>query len=768
MKLPLSLLRQWIDLNEPIASIAETLTLLGIEVDGIPFETAPFSGVVVARVESVEKHPDAARLCIAQVFDGKETRQVVCGAPNCRPGLVVAFAPPGAKLPGMEIQRASIRGVSSEGMLVSSEELGLPKEGEGILELEKAELGQDVGPLLFDPVFELSVTPNLGHALSALGIARELSASFEKPLQSGSFSLKNPARQLEASIQATNGCSRYSLRLIEEAANGPSPFWLRHLLLLSGHRPIHRIVDVTNYIQLKYGQPLHAFDADQVEGPISVKTAETSFSFLCLDGVERTVPKGTLLIVDQKKTLAIAGIIGGEESAVTDATKRVLLESAHFDPLLIRKTASALHLKTESSYRFERGVDPNGLEAALAEAVHLLGGKWAASVDLAPSPIPLRTLTCRLSRVNVLLGTRLSLSELEQLFSRLFFSVKTKNNDELQVTIPSWRFDIQEEIDLVEEAARLFGYNNIERKPPLFRMTSIPHDPQYLFEQETRRRLICLGLHEMLHSDLISPSHVALLGEPRKGSLFKTLHSKSEDHSILRPSLLPSLLYTAKRNADFREFDLAAFEIGRIHFFDQNRAVELPMAALFLMGKKSSPHFNTVAHPFDFYDLKGLVEAFLSTLRLKNEFAPSHHPSFHPGRQADLLIGGLLVGSLGEIHPNLTDKIDLKERVYYAEINLEALRAAKQPPVHFEPLALYPATERDWTLTLPPSFLARDLFQAIEKVRPPYLESYAIIDSFLQKNNLTLRFTYRDPLKTISFEEADRLHTELIEKVLPK
>lgn len=788
MKIPLSLIQSYLEIQEPLSDLAEVLTLLGIEVDGIQNATPRFSGVVVGKVLSATPHPEADRLRVAQVSDGNREWQVVCAAANCRAGLLTAFAKTGALLfdeEGKErrIGEAKLRGVESFGMLCSASELGLPGENEGILELPSDFFpGEDLSERLWDPVLELSLTPNLGHCMSALGIARELSASLQRPLREAKTGLKenSPVRiekNFQAKILAPTLCQRYACRLIENVKIGPSPFWLQQTLLASGMRPINNAVDATNYILLKTGQPLHAFDAEEIKGhTLKIQTLNDSVPFQGLDGVEYTVPPDTLLICDEERPLALAGILGGVKSAVSEKTQSILLEAASFDPISVRKAAKCLGIRTDSSQRFEKGTDPQSLLEILDEAAQLIaeicGGSTASGhLDIEGRPLASRTILLRPARANALIGVNLSLGEIQELMRRIGCKVHAKQ-DLLHVEPPAYRNDLQEEIDLVEEVARLYGYNNIERKKPLATISDLPHDPLFVFEREIRRRMSSMGLQELLNCDLISPALAALSPELLypTSSLIQVLHAKSEEYSILRPSLLPGMLETVRTNLDQKNSSLSAFEVGRIYLKEEHSFSEIPMLGIAVYGKERPHHWEKKPEEVDFYDLKGIVEALMESLGIPAEIVASRHASFHPGRQANLCLKEQLIGSMGEIHPAVLEKLDIKQRVLFAEINLSHLMHLRKTHHRMTPLPQYPATERDWTITLPKGMLCKQLFDAIHSFHSPLLEKAELIDLYLfeeeAKRNATLRFTYRDLLKTISFEEAEAAHAKLMAHVI--
>lgn len=784
MKIPLSWIRSFISIDDvPLETICDTLTLLGIEVDSVINPRPPFAGVVVGEILSSKPHPNAEKLQIAEVNSGEKTWQVVCGAPNCRAGIKTAFAKVGAVLTDpssapLKIAKATIRGVESFGMLSSAEELHLWRDASAILELSQEwENGKDLVSLLWDPVLECSLTPNLGHVLSALGVARELSAALQRPMKPLADGPKgSPTHsKIKIVIKDTKLCPRYMGRRFENVTVAPSPFWLQKALLDAGQKPICNVVDITNYILLKFGQPFHAFDADLISGnTLEIALSKTAQEWVGLDGIKREIPPGTLVISDTQKMLALGGMLGGESSAVHAGTKNVFLEAAFFDPMTVRKTSKNLGVRTEGAIRFEKGVDPNGVSRALEEATRLIleichGKTPEGPIDIYPDPLKPRTIAARPKRVNQMLGCQLSISEMEQIFRRL----QCKVEGEFLVSPPTYRFDLTEEIDLIEEVARIYGYNKLKKSSARSRPSQIPHDPMYLFETLLREKCVAQGLQEFLNSDLISPKMADLCVEiihTRGIQLLKTIHAKTEEYSILRPSLLPGLLTTAKTNLDFRNNTWRAFEIGRIHFVQKGKSIEIPMLSLLLTGTQIPVQWSVKKEEADFYSLKGILENLFISLQISQvSFHPSNHCTFHPGRQAEIRCGELVIGSLGEIHPQMLAKADVKQRLLFAELNIEYLLQKRDPLVQFKTIPQLPSSERDWTLSIEPTAHIASLFQSIQASRPHTLEKFEIIDLYTPESgtqkNVTLRFTYRDNLKTISYEEVEKEHLHLMESV---
>ncbi|HNA62418.1 MAG TPA: phenylalanine--tRNA ligase subunit beta [Rhabdochlamydiaceae bacterium] len=785
MKVPLSWIKEFVTLHATPEQISETLTLLGIEVEKISGLTVSFTNVVVGKVLSVEKHPNADRLKVTRVTDGTTEYQVVCGAPNCREGLIVAFARIGGELTDDEgkkwkIKKSKIRDVESEGMLCSGKELHLSSEHEGILELSSdLPLGANFANFVTDPIFDISLTPNLGYCLSILGVARELGAAYQTKVKTPTVQFKETgSKKIVVEINDSKLCPRYACRIMTGVKVGPSPKWLQDRLIAVNLRPINNLVDIANYVMLEVGQPLHIFDLDAIDEKIVVAPSMAPQKLETLDGQLREIPPQTLFISDSKKPLAVAGIMGLQSSAASDKTCNILIESAVFDPTSIRRAGRLLDLKTDASYRFERGVDGARVTRALDRAAALLqalaGGEIHPLVDVKSHDFSPRTINCRLSRIHKMLGFSLSLSEVVSLFERLEMDVKT-SDDVLEITVPTYRNDLHEEIDLIEEIARLYGYNNIPRGKPTYTDSSLLDTPLYTLEKNVQTLLLEQGLQECITCDLISPALAALTMEKGipENSTIHVLHPRSMDQSVLRTSLLPGLLQVVKHNFNHQVEDISAFEIGRIHFRLSDTIEEASCAGIILTGAKDPHHFDQKPKTIDFFDMKGVVENLCNRLRIaRYSFEPSHLHTLHPWRQAKVKSGDVTLGVFGEIHPELLAKFSINHRVYFAELHLPDILQLKKKAMSFSQLPQFPASARDWTITLKADTPMASVFQAIQRVKCPVLEDVYLLDLFageqigIDKKNATFRFTYRDLTKTISFETVDQEHQKLIHSVM--
>ena len=790
MRIPLSWLKEYISLSHAPSEIAQMLTMAGLEVDSCLTVGENLKDVVVGRIVETSKHPNADKLTLARVTDGKETYQIVCGAPNCRAGIKTALARVGVTLKNGDqvftIKKSKIRGIESEGMLCSQQELGLSDDHEGIMELsDDLREGTTLADIYADTYFDISLTPNLSHCTSVYGVARELAALTGHPLRLPDIHLHEAEDSIENSLYVKiidkETCPRYACRVIMNVQVGPSPDWLKQRLEKCGVRSVNNIVDVTNYTLLEMGHPLHAFDYEKLEGQgIVVRRAKEGELIKTLDGKERLLKDTMLVICDSQKPVAIAGVMGGLDSEIQDQTCHIILESAYFDPLNIRRTSKQLGLQTDASKRFERGTDPNQLLMVLDRAALLIqkvaGGEIQSDIiDVQSKEFPEAIVTCRLSRVNHVLGRMFSRGEVENVFKGLQFSYQWDGQDQFIVRIPTYRVDIKSEIDLIEEVARIYGYDNIPRQRGQFLASNLPSVPMYHFENEIRTRLIAEGLQEFLTCDLIGPSLLQIVQDRSMPpeSLIKVLNPTSIEQSILRTSLLPGLLQVVKYNIDHQNHNIAGFEVGRIHFRDGKQYKEQYVGGIVLTGKASPHHWDQQSRNFDFFDLKGIIENLLTELGISNViFKNLGLDTFHSGRQASIYVGDLEMGSIGEIHPSIQRRLDVPQRIIFGEFNLHDLLQINNPLEKIRPLAIYPASERDWTLTVKDSVPFAVIVSLIQKQGSAILEEVSLKDIYrseklsLGYQNLTLHFVYRDSSKTIEQEVVEAEHQRLTRAVL--
>lgn len=639
-----------------------------------------------------------------------------------------------------------------------------------------------------DEIFEVALTPNLSHASNILGIAREIAAVTNEKVTPPSFELKEGPSDVktQAKVQVINSaaCPRYLARVICGVKVGPSPEWLVKKIEFAGMRSVNNVVDITNYVMLTCGLPLHAFDLDKLQGKeIVVRNATKGEKIVTLDGKEHFPTEETLLICDATHPVAIAGCMGSLETEVSEKTTNVLLEAAYFEPTQIRRTSKRMGIQSEASHRYERGADPNSppfcINYAAALICQLASGTVSSGVlEVSSQTFAPKTITLRLSRLNHILGTQLGLSEVEAILKRAGASVKTEQ-ERLHVTFPTYRVDLKEEIDLVEEVARFYGYDNLfeKRKQALFTSSQIPDTPLYLFEKKVRTQLLEEGLQEMLTCDLISPAESELIPQeelPRR-TLVRLLNPGSIDQSVLRPSLLPGLLKAVAFNCNHENPNVAGFEIGRVHFKTKEGYLELSNVAIVLSGKKAPHHWETKPAETDFFDLKGILENLFSGLKIEHiKWILSNKENFHPKQQTIISANGNECGALGQIHPKTLKKMGIKIPVFFAEINLETLLSLGKKELKMKPISSFPASTRDWTVTVSAKTPAEKILHLIESEPSKFLEEFSLLDLYQseklgsERKNLTFRFVYRDHAETISLKTVDVEHARITQNVLAK
>ncbi|MDP3182213.1 MAG: phenylalanine--tRNA ligase subunit beta [Desulfobaccales bacterium] len=788
MRLSLNWLKDFVDLTVEAAVLADRLTMAGLEVEAVEAVVPEFSGVVVGKVTRVEPHPQADRLQVAEVADGARTYKVVCGAPNVAPGRLYPFAPPGATLSqDRKVKAAKLRGVVSEGMLLAEDELGLSADHTGLMEIpQDIPLGRDVAAALnlADTVLEVAVTPNRPDCLSVLGLAREVAALIRQPLRHPEVLVSpdpEPASQrAKITILDPIGCPRYAARLLVDLTVGPSPFWLRRRLQLAGLRAINNLVDVTNYVLLEFGQPLHAFDFERLQGgEIVVRRPHGGErAFVTLDGQERPLDGETLLICDAAQPVALAGIMGGLESEVTGATRQVLIESAYFNPPTIRRTAKRLGLSTEASYRFERGVDPDGVIHALERATQLMaevgrGMALSGRLDEYPNPIYHPRLSLRVSRTNEVLGTNFSKAQVSRLLKRLHLPAVEAEADTLEVQVPSFRGDLEREIDLIEEVARLSGYEEIPVTLPQGEVATPRPGPEARLRQEAKQLLLGQGFFEVITYAFQPERLGALLGEA--DAALRLANPLSEEQAQMRTSLLPGLLDSLRRNTLKQILDVRLFELSKV--FVPQTGADLPREEQWLTGlmygAREEASWLAGKDPVDFFGLKGVVETLLDGLLIPEAAFHREDLPVYLRQGAIIYAGDLKLGCLGELKPEIADRLDLEGAVWVFNLKFEAMTAAAQAFPLYTPLPRYPAAYRDIALVLEDAVPAARVAQALYHHGRPYLEEARLFDVYSGdpippgKRSLAFRLSYRDPARTLTDDLVNRHHEALV-KALAK
>lgn len=797
MKITYNWLKEYI---EPLPSpkiLADKLTMAGLEVEGIETLDKGISGVVTAQILSVEKHPNADRLAFCKVKTDKGIHSIVCGAKNMKDGDKVALALPGAILPkGIKIEKTKIRGVESEGMMCSEVELGLKYTSEGIMILpQDFPIGKDFTEAmgLNDFILNINVTPNRPDCLSIFGIAREVSAIIDKPLKTDTR-LKTQDLRLRSGVLSLVSifiaepslCKRYTAIVIKDIEVKPSPDWLKQRLESVGYRSINNIVDITNYVMIEYGQPLHAFDYNLIsDKQIIVRTAHENEKIQTLDSVERILTKEMLVIADKNKAVALAGIMGGKGTEIRETTKDILLESAYFDPSCVRRTSKILGLSTESSYRFERGIDIEGVTKALDKAIQMIielasGKVETAAIDKYPLIYNASVIEVRLSKINKLIGVNIKKEEIEDYLNRLGFtfgspiSNNIDKNKEIDivwnVTPPSFRVDISREIDIIEEIARMYGYENIPTTLPIARLSPIKTTDIESIRTKGRNILTNNSFLEAVNYSFISPTAFDITAGNTK-NVFKLLNPLTEEQSLLRQSLIPSLLVTLSYNLNHNNNNIKIFEIGRTYINTENGSEEREMIGGLISGPRHGEGWNFGREVVDFYDIKGISEQLLLGFGIdKYTFIPNTDISFlQPGKDSVIEINGIVSGIVGAIHIDTLQRLDIKQPAYIFELDLHKIIINLTQQKKYYPLPKYPMIIRDTAMILNKDISFQKLYDTIKGLKIETLEKVNVFDVYYGKNlsedkySIALRFIYRSHERTLTDTQINSAHTKILE-----
>jgi len=788
MRIPVSWLRDYVNFEASAEELAHKLTFSGTEVTGIEHVGLKAQGVVVAEVRSVERHPNADRLTVCTVFDGASEHRVVCGAPNVRAGLKSAFAPEGAVLAdGTRLKKAKLRGVESRGMLCAEDELGLSSTHAGILELPaEAAPGTPLSSVLGEPdaVLEVEITPNRPDCLSLIGMAREVAALFGAKLRLPEVSIREsdpPAdRETSVVVEDPTGCPRYTARVIRAVKVGPSPSWMQRRLQLAGIRPINNLVDITNYVLLETGHPLHAFDQSLLkEGRVVVRPGRRGETITTLDERSHELDESVLVIADAERPVAVAGIMGGIGSEIRDDTSTVLLESAYFHPPLIRATSKKLGLRSESSYRFERGTDIGNVEWASRRAAALIqdlaGGRVAGGViDVYPSPATPRTLRCRWNRCRSLVGVEASNREIVRCLEALELAVENTTDDEFTICIPTFRADLEREVDVIEEFARIHG---LERIPPVPVAASIvmdADDREFLARVDLRRKLAALGLREVMHYSLVSDEMLDRF-EP-DGPRVHVPNPISRDQSVLRTSLLPQMAETLAHNHARQSPRMSAFELGRVFRRGASAGVEEEIrlcAGMFgPAGRTGIDQRAPVGAAEMFSWIKGAWETLAEAQGVTGcELEAAQAAGFRPGYTVRIRRGGEAIGTLGLLDPALGSRWRFAQPVGLLEVKAAPLQEKFGVNPAVQPPAVFPAVVRDVAILADASVKHEDVLAVIRQARPPELESVELFDLFegaevgAGRKSMAYSLTYRSRERTLTDADANLYH-ERVKEVL--
>ncbi len=780
MKVSLNWLNEYINLKDiPLNDIIDKLTYAGLEVEDVVDQAKNFENMFVGFVKERKKHPNADKLSLCIVSDGDKEYNVVCGAANVEAGQKIAFAKIGTLIPssGLKLEKVKIRGVVSEGMICSEKEIGLGEDHEGILVLD-ASLKEGV-PLeqalkMNDAILEIAVTPNRADALSHIGIARDLSALFDKPLTMPEITLNESNRKshefADVEIIDSENCPRYIGKVVLNVEIKESPEWLKNRLKSIGLRPINNVVDVTNFVMHEIGQPLHAFDLDNLAGnKIVVRSAYDNEKFVTLDTKERTLNRSNMMICDAEKSVAIAGVMGGENSEVTSSTKNILIESAFFNPSSVRKTAKQLSVSSDASFRFERGTDPNITKWAAQRAAQLIqqtaGGVIAqGEIDAYQKPRTNKSCTLRFSRIEKILGYQIRKDDVEKILIRLGFIINNINDELSEVVIPTFRNDIEREIDIIEEIARIYSYNKIPEVAKIS-VTLEEKVDQSSFVDRLRIVLTSLGFFEILTNSLLNEETAKSFGQP-----IAMLNPQSSEMSHLRPSLLPGMLLTISKNLKVNEKDLQLFEIGKV-FNQINKKIESfadfseeEHLLLAITGNAQRSEWYEKDRQFDLYDLKGFVKAALVKIfpELQLKFFPFKQEKIFFEYGFDLFIEGEKIGSAGKLPEKIAERFDVTQDILIFIADIGKLKKISPLKKTFKELLKYPKVYRDCAFILDETVEVEAVIEIIKGSSSNLLHNIKLFDIFQseslgkQKKSLAFQLEYYDSSKTLTEEEVEK------------
>jgi phenylalanyl-tRNA synthetase beta chain len=795
MKVSLSWLKTFIPIEMDARELADALTMAGLEVDALADRYAYLDSVRVGRITAIEDHPNADRLKICNVDIKDRKLSIVCGAPNVEEGMLAPVALPGTRFPNDTVlEKGIIRGVASEGMLCSEAELELGLDTSGIMTLKNGlTVGENLAKALqlSDATIEMDLTPNRPDCLSIIGTAREVGAIQKKQITYPDVSLHDSREDIRAytsvTVEAPVLCPRYAARLVENITVAPSPFWLQDRLRSVGLRPINNIVDITNFVLMEYGQPLHAFDFDQLaENRIVVRAADAGESFTTLDEKERQLSKDTLLICDGEKPVGIAGVMGGLNSEIEDSTTRVLIESAYFNPASIRKTSKQLGLNTDASHRFERGIDPLVTLTALDRAAQLMveygGGTLVqGTIDVCNQIPESPTISLSVRETNRLLGTNFNRNDIQDFLLSIEFKVDADGNDVLLVTPPSYRVDIKRPEDLMEEVARLSGYNNIPTTSPL-----IPADIRKsvkLIDKRTRIQQIMtgFGFTEAINYSFMDTSdcdRLRLVPKDPKRNLLEILNPLTEDQTVMRSSLIPGLIGSTRRNLSQQMRNCRLFEIGKIFIAQAKNSLpeEIEILSGIWTGARIDPLWNIKEAACDFFDIKGVAEGFFAALKVDNiqyTTLPDDQCRYvRPGFSAQIMRDREPYGIIGELHPRVLRNFDLKQTAFIFEVNLNRLYGIIPDTKQSKHIPRYPFVTRDITVIIDKDIEANCLLDFVKEMNYKLVEKLHLFDMFTGKQiptgkkSISFRVIYRSHEETLEDEVVNRLHKEISDKLV--
>mgnify|MGYP000188787880 FL=1 len=788
MLISLDWLKQYVDIKEDIPQLENALTMIGQEVEAIDIQGKHLDNVVIGQITEYGKHPNSDKLTLLKVNVGAEEElQIICGAPNHKLGDKVVVAKIGAVLPGdFKIKKSKIRDVESFGMLCSQVELGIGEDGDGIIILpEDAPIGEEYRKYagLDDVIFELEITPNRPDCLSHIGIAREVAAYYGRKVKYPSYTLSEVIDSVnnyaKVRVEDKERCKRYMGRVIRNVTVAESPEWLKKRIRAMGLKPINNIVDITNFVMFEYNQPMHAFDLDKLENnTVVVRAAENGEKITTLDGVERELVNGELVIADEVKPIAIAGIIGGQATQIEAETKNVFLEVAYFTPDNIRKSAKKLGIVTDSGYRNERGLDienlPEVIDRAAALIAEVASGEVLDEVIDKYIEKPQKfEIPLNLTKLNTFIGKKLEFDTVGKILSNLGLGIKTLSQDMLLITPPTYRTDLTRPEDLYEEVIRMYGFENIEAVMPVEDIESGLKDSKISVADNLKEILKEIGLHEVINYTFIPREALDIL--KIKDKVIEISNPLSEDMVIVRPTLMYSLLANIRDNFNRNQFDLRFFEVSKVFTPAEELANEDLRICVAIAGKPERTLWNPKPKAYDFYTMKGYVEKLLEYMGINRyKLERSSNENFHPGRSADIKIGNDVIGTFGEVHPDVLEAMDIKrERAYVADIDLARAEKYIKSAVKYERIVKYPEVTRDLAIVMDKDILVGNMVEDLKRVSP-LIEKIEIFDVYegekidADKKSVAISIVLRNKVKTLEEKEINDVVTKVLETISKK
>lgn len=789
MLVPVKWLRDYVNIDKEIQEFADMMTMTGSKVEKVEFFGKETNGVEVCKILEIEQHPDADRLKVTKVeVANGEILQIVTNATNISVGDYVPVARIGATLPGdFKIKKGKLRGVLSEGMFCGAEELTIPsqfveehkKDGIYILDHQDTfELGMDVREALGinDALIEFEITSNRPDCRSIIGIAREAAVTLGTDLKYPKINVNGSEGEINFDVDIqTNLCNRYCGRIIKDIKVKPSPYWMQRRLIEAGMRPVNNIVDITNYVMLELGQPLHAFDLDDIKtNKMVVKMAQEGEKFTTLDGIERTLTSDMIVVGNGEKTLDLAGIMGGENSEIKNTTTSIFLEGASFAKESVRLSSKKLGLRTEASSRFEKGIDINLVEEAINRAAQLIeelecGTVLKEMIDVYPKKQEIQKITVNPQRINKLLGVNVPMEQFINILESLEFKCNLISSDKLELEVPSFRLDIVEDADILEEVARIYGYDNIPTAQLEGNATAGVKTPKQKFTESLKNTAIASGLNEILTYSFVSPRGVDKINLPQddeKREFVKLLNPLGEETSVMRTTLIPNMLEVLATNVSHKVKKAYAFECG--HVFKPQESglpIETNHLSIGMYGSE-----------VDFFVLKGIIENIFNSVGLKGyEIEPeTTNTTFHPGRCAKVLYNNICLGVFGELHPNVIENYNLGQRVYVCEINTDLVFENSDLSKTYTPLPKYPSTSRDIALIVKDEIFVKQIEDIIKANSCGIVESYNLFDVYkgsqIEKGYKSIAYsiTYRSLEKTLTDEDVAKVHDKILSELSEK